>query len=169
MNKPHVLCTYRLSSQRTISGGSQALCILHARTEACQQVIGRVSVRLILKVPHAWSPSAMAALLSAKLLMPRIHAAALSLYAAGCGRRRGPAPPQSAAGTGRSASAVWCAVLRLEIRMARMPLATTTVFAVSAGFVCKRRAWEVAVREIPKIVMAVSAGFGLVMLDQGRV
>ena len=43
------------------------------------------------------------------------------------------------------------------------------LFAVSKHFVYKRRAGEAAVREIPKSAMAVSAGFGLLMLDQGRV
>ena len=41
--------------------------------------------------------------------------------------------------------------------------------AVPVDFVLKRRAATVAVREIPQSAMAVSAGLGALMLDQGRV
>ena len=43
------------------------------------------------------------------------------------------------------------------------------MFAISKDFVLKRRAWPVAVREIPQNAMAAPAGFGLLMLELGRV
>ena len=48
-------------------------------------------------------------------------------------------------------------------------LITAMVLAISKGFVLKRRACPVAVREIPKSAMDVSAGFGLLVLRLGRV